>query len=122
MIEITVEGLDATLEQLDALEKVIVEASTHGAYLWSEGVMGESKKECPVDTGNLRSSGFVGMPENGEMLLIYPVEYGLYVHENLEAAHPTGKAKFLEDPVNRNLDKLPTMIEREIGRALKVSL
>ena len=32
----------------------------------------------------------------------YTAAYSVFVHENLEAKHPVGKAKFLEDPAKTN--------------------
>ncbi len=75
-------------------------------------VMGQSKKNTPVDTGNLKGSHYVQMDVSAAG---YPVarigctaEYAIYVHENLEAHHPTGKAKFLEDAFH---EKAPEVLE-----------
>lgn len=88
-----------------------------------EEVMEESKRECPVDTGTLRSSGFVQPPdvERGEMsvLLGYggaAAEYAVFVHEDLTARHPVGKAKFLEDPIRREVPRLA----RDLADFIKV--
>lgn len=108
------EGFNSTLEAL--VEKVglrsgkIVEQQ-------AEKIMEESVGECPKDTGALVSTAFVDMdrgtfknaatfgyngkatvnPKSGETVS----EYMIAVHEDLTAVHPNGKAKFLEDPVNR---------------------
>jgi hypothetical protein len=62
--------------------------------------MGQSKKLTPVDTGNLKGSHYVKMEEsaagNPVARIGCTAEYAIYVHENLEAHHPTGQAKFLE--------------------------
>lgn len=36
------------------------------------------------------------------VVVSYSASYGVYVHENLEAKHPSGNAKFLEGPARRN--------------------
>jgi hypothetical protein len=78
-----------------------------GIRLAASMIMGESKKLCPVDTGNLKGSHYVRMETSASG---YPVarigctaEYAIYVHENLEISHPQhkshncgGGAKFLE--------------------------
>jgi hypothetical protein len=89
-----------------------------GRLLYQEGIkiMAESQPLVPVDTGTLRSTGYVSEPERegdtitvdigygGPAAKINPksgessVGYGLYVHENLDAHHKVGQAKFLEQP------------------------
>lgn len=38
--------------------------------------------------------------------------YAVYVHENLEAKHVTGKAKFMEDAIKSNYSKLLDAVKR----------
>lgn len=82
-----------------------------------EEILGESMAQVPLDTATLMLSAFweitgywrtgwnatVGYGGNGD-----PVNpktgkpassYMMAVHEDLQAYHPVGKAKFLEDPV-----------------------
>ena len=64
----------------------------------------------------LRSTGYVELPtEDGGTVSVElgyggvagkgkgakEVGYAVYVHENLEAHHPVGQAKYLEQPVNQ---------------------
>lgn len=90
--------------------------------LWDEArtIMNESKKQCPVDTGALRTSGAVTMSKPGkdiEAKLTYSTDYAFWVHENLFARHkyPT-KAKFLTDPV---MARMPHLKENIIERTIK---
>lgn len=115
-----IDGLKMTLDQLLMAEERVRMAFNHAVVLEGERIMAESKGECPVDTGALRASGNVSQEEEGTVTLGYPLDYAVYVHENLSAIHPTGKAKFLEDPVNRNLPILPETIGSAIARALGV--
>ena len=100
-----------------------------------EEILEESLNEVPRDTNNLANSAFydihgsyrnftatVGYGGNGD-----PVnpksgqsasDYMVVVHEDLEAAHPTGKAKFLEDPVRRYQEKFPSRAARHIREEL----
>ncbi len=91
-----------------------------GKALYAEGwrIMTRSKGEfVPVDFGALKSTGDVSLPEesagggvsvtlgyggpaktrtrDGKMF----VGYAIVVHENLQAHHPVGGAKYLERPV-----------------------
>lgn len=69
----------------------------------------EMKKRCPVDItpnaphpGNLRASIHMEEPEQvgRSYQMTYATgaqaPYAVYVHENLEAHHPVGEAKFIE--------------------------
>jgi hypothetical protein len=88
-----------------------------------------SQDEVPVDTGALKASGRV-RPESGVynrgndvyVELTYggtAVEYGVYVHENLEAFHPHGKAKYLEDPMVRQINGASGRIADKVERHIK---
>lgn len=85
-------------------------------YQEGEGIMAQSKPLVPVDTSALRSSGYVAQPVRvgdvirvelgygGPAAKINPKTgesvdaYALIVHENLEAHHKVGIAKYLELP------------------------
>lgn len=65
--------------------------------------MTEAKKRTPVDTGVLRSSGHVQGPTvHGNEIVVRLVfggpaaDYAAIVHENLQAHHDVGQAKYLE--------------------------
>lgn len=92
-----------------------------GRALYREGlgIMASSQGLVPVDTTALRSSGYVQEPERDADLITVYLGYGgpaakinsktgestdayaLYVHENLEAFHPVGMAKYLEMPFDQ---------------------
>ena len=80
-------------------------------------IMNESKKECPVDTGLLRSTGRVddAVIEGGSVRvdLGYYTNYAIFVHEDLTKHHvwPT-KAKFLEDPINRAMPEFEQLVAK----------
>jgi hypothetical protein len=131
-------GLTQAITGLQKLERGQPEAVARGAYGWYEEVMTQSKKECPVDTGALKSTGHVEKPViSGSVVTIVggyggpagsgthvgihsgrkppeQVGYAEHVHENLAANHPSGKAKFLEDPINEAWPKLDGDIAGEI--------
>lgn len=83
------------------------------------GIMEASKGLVPVDTSALRSSGYVAPPVKEGNRVVVALGYGgpaakinpttgqstdgyaLFVHENLEAEHPVGMAKYLELPFNQ---------------------
>jgi hypothetical protein len=76
----------------------------------------ESKRRTPVDTGALRQSHRVDVNvSNGEVSGTITVggpaaPYAIDVHENLEAFHPIGEAKFLENTLNESRPHLSKRI------------
>jgi hypothetical protein len=59
-----------------------------------------AQKRTPVDTGFLRTSSQQRVETAGESfksIVDYTADYAIAVHENLNARHPTGQAKFLRD-------------------------
>jgi hypothetical protein len=83
-----------------------------------EDLLSVSVEQAPVKTGNLRGSASLEINKAPGVLkarLGYGAEYAIYVHERLEVAHPVGKAKFLEDPVNERRDRLIQNIINRVG-------
>lgn len=82
--------------------------------------MTEMKRRVPVLTGELRSTGTVHTPEQqGRKILITltfgspSVTYAVVVHENLEAFHKNGQAKYAESVL---LESAPYMSQRLAAR------
>lgn len=91
-------------------------------YQEAQVEMIESKKRCPVDTGRLRASGTVHRPRFAGSVITVEMTYGgpavnyaVYVHEDLEAYHRVGEAKFLESVIR---ESSPYMHSRILQRVL----
>ena len=118
----TIDGEDELMDKLRALFPKFAEAAEAGCADWGEDVMYFSKRLCPVDTGELRASGYVetysGQSNTWiEVVLGYPKDYAIYVHENMEAHHEVGQAKFLETPMLLKSNELPKRMVQEMERA-----
>lgn len=107
------------------LERLGAEAPRIAAkilYREAEQIMTASKDQVPVDTGALRASGHVQPPVVQEarvtVLLGYGKEYAIFVHEDLDAHHATGNAKYLEKPALEAAKGL----EGRLAAALRVEL
>lgn len=50
----------------------------------------------------------------------YSAPYAIYVHENLQAYHPIGQAKFLEEPARRLASAMGDKIVESLRRGLTV--
>ena len=82
-------------------------------------VLAKSKDECPVLTGTMRRTGTAENPVQTagkwSVTIGYNTTYAEDVHENMRARHKTGKAKFLEDPVNAAAPGMADRIARRIA-------
>lgn len=94
---------------LRAMAKKSPRAMERALYKYGNTEMGEAKRITPVEDGDLRDSGTVEEPLwRGETLSIElyfggaAADYALTVHEDLEAYHEQGQAKFLETPLNQS--------------------
>lgn len=103
MGSVNVRGLDDALAKLTALGTALPAEAGKAMRAEAEIEMTEAKKRTPWKTGALRASGHVTGPtqvgRNIEVKMLFggpAVDYALAVHENLEAIHPHGQAKFLE--------------------------
>lgn len=101
----------------------------------------KSLEIVPVETGNLRTSGFIRPEGNGfntQVWIGYNAFYAIYVHEDLELRHgteynvyhaeeiaagilndrgPNQQAKFLEQPIRMYRTNIITIINQEIMAA-----
>ncbi len=77
----------------------------------------ESQKKTPVDLGNLKA-GHYGRTHRKAKSVVGEVgavaEYAIYVHEDLEAHHPTGEAKFLERAIDESRPKIRDILKKFI--------
>ncbi len=62
--------------------------------------------------------------DNCEVRVGYTAEYAVYVHENLEAHHPVGQAKFLEQPLREMISELVAGVKADVaaGKSLASAL
>ena len=127
--------------------KIAEEAGLKALRTGAEAILTEAIDETPIDTGTLRRSGTVtvgALPDGAqvyeaaeagnEMKDAFPDPVGkekaVYIsfntpyarrqHEELDYEHPRGgKAKYLEDPFNRNKKKVLKYADKQIRKALK---
>lgn len=82
-------------------------------------VLSQATERAPIDTGDLRASAQELPAEiNGgkvTKVIGFGMEYAAAVHENLNAKHKQGQAKFLESAVRENESKMAAMLGRIIN-------
>jgi hypothetical protein len=127
--------------------KIAEDAALKALRTGAEAILTEAIDEAPVDTGTLRRSGTVTVGElpdgekvyeaakaGNEMKDAFPEKIGkekaVYIsfntpyarrqHEELGYNHPLGgKAKYLEDPYNRNKAKVMKFADLQVKKALQ---
>jgi len=117
-------GADDLLVKLKALGPNLLREGGRALYAEALEIQKASMRRTPVDTGALRASHVTSEPklEGGAVAVKIEVggpsaEYAFYVHEDLEARHPVGEAKFLEKSVYEAMPGLGDRIARRIDVA-----
>ena len=120
--KLSIKGQAEMLANLRGLLQSVPKAQEGALYEFANIEMTEMKRRTPVRFGYLRNSGQVDKPEwNGDALQIKlgfggpAAEYAVYVHEDLEAFHAEGEAKFVENVLNESAP----FFEQRIGAAFK---
>lgn len=111
-----VRGLTEMKNRILQMEKSLPRRLEAALKAEAEIEMTEAKRRTPVDTGTLRNSGRVSDPTwSGEQLSVHlsfggaASHYALIVHEDLNAFHAVGQAKFLESTL---MESAPFMAKR----------
>ena len=127
--------------------KIAEEAGLKALRTGAEAILTEAIDETPIDTGTLRRSGTVtvgALPDGAQVYeaaesgsdmkdafpepvgkekavyISFNTPYARRQHEELGYNHPRGgKAKYLEDPFNRNKKKVVKYAELKIKKALR---
>lgn len=104
----------------DAVTKAVREAGIAAILDGAEHILTESIDETPVLTGTLRRSGAVSPFNEREqaVYISYNTPYALRQHEELNYRHTDGKAKYLEDPFNRNKTKVLKLVAARVKAVL----
>lgn len=97
------------------------EMALKALYGGAEVILSEAIDETPIDTGTLRRSGTVtDAPNESAVYVSFSTPYAIKQHEDLTLNHPRGgKAKYLEDPFKRNVDKVKKLVELRVKKSLR---
>ncbi len=123
MAELTVQitGVHELLTNVERIAADLRERIAGAMVAEAETIMAEAKGLTPVDTGALRASGHVNPPDvTGDSVTVTmgfggpAIDYAIFVHENLEAHHPVGQAKYLEQPLMASAKDLPARIAARV--------
>lgn len=98
-------------------------AVVNGVREFEKVEMKEMQRRVPVDTGELRDSGFFTEPRwEGNRVVAnmgFKADHALVVHEDLEAFHPHGEAKYMESVLNESGphfgERVGEYVRKELG-------
>jgi hypothetical protein len=116
-----VEGIDRVKAALRRAKKKMergVEAGIIEAGLYLQR---EAQERVPVDTGNLKASASDSHRVSGTagfetaFRVVFSADYAIYVHENLQAHHTVGEAKYLERAIAANRRTLGQIVRDRAG-------
>jgi hypothetical protein len=108
-----VKGLGSVIGNLNSHVGQIKGKTGRGLLKAGLFIEGKSKPLVPVLTGNLRGSGYTRKTGPLSVEVGYSAAYAIYVHENLEARHTNGEAKFLQRPLREHEDKIIKIVADE---------
>lgn len=95
----------------------VVDSTAYGA---ASIVHEDAVQRTPVETGTLRATAAVKRTGNGQAHITYGTKYARRQHEEIGWNHPGGgEAKFLENALHAQRDKVRDFIQDEIRKALR---
>jgi hypothetical protein len=106
---------------LGVVRKAQRDAVNRAGRLAVEHILGESRKEVPIEEGTLERSGVAQWDDQQQRGAIsYDTPYAVRQHEDMALRHDDGrKAKYLEDPMEREADAVRDIFAAELRRALR---
>lgn len=136
VFDVEFRGFDKFQRALKQRKQDVIQATAAALYMEAEELMTAAKRLTPVDTGALRKSAHARLPvidkdkveveagfggpagsgNTGGETNSEDVGYAVRVHENLEARHIVGQAKYLEKPFD---ERKATFGERFTQRVLR---
>lgn len=114
-----VTGLPALKSKLRDLGKRYGDRVARGLKKAGLFLQREAQELCPVDTGNLKNGASTRSEGNGIDTVVtvgFQAAYAVFVHENKNARHPVGQAKFLERPAREKVGEMADIITAEARR------
>lgn len=114
-------GVAAMVAKLGQISSRFPDVVGRALYQEAQIEMTEAKRRTPVDTGTLRASGHVQDPDYSGKTIAVTLAFGgaaetyaIIVHEDLEAFHHTGQAKFLESTLKESQPYMAARVAKRI--------
>jgi hypothetical protein len=113
-------GVDKVAPKLKAMSEAHGRAFNRALRRAGLLVQRAAQEKTPVDTGILRKSARTEASGAGfktEVSVSFSSAYAIYVHEDLEANHEVGEAKFLERAAMEKKKEVLDLIKNEVSSA-----
>lgn len=78
----------------------IAEQADQSAKEAAHTIMEDAIARAPIDTGELKESGWINRVAAGRYTYGFSADHAIYVHEDTSAHHDTGEAKFLRNAIS----------------------
>lgn len=125
-VSFEIQGSQELARKLTALGPKAVKAASASLYRSAETIMTRSRDEfCPINTGALKSTGTVGLPEidgsNVRVELGYggpTVGYAIFVHEMNKNYNHGKQWKYLETPLKEGIPDIERNLNDDLDEAL----
>lgn len=118
-----VRGLNIVLRNYQRVNARMKSAVKEGVTDSTLHLLGESKQQAPLDTGDLRGAGKSKVTQVGEDIVgtvSFNKPYALIQHEDMTFNHPKGgKAKYLSDPLNQNANRYKRYIQDKVRQVVR---
>lgn len=115
-------GVNEMLSKMRGLRADYNKSAERSVNKFGNVEMREMKKLVPIDTGELRDSGFVKVEVQASLIRLimgFSAHHAIFVHEDLEAFHRVGQAKYFEIPWNESspffLQRVAADIKKDLG-------
>ncbi len=103
-----------------AVKKAAHKAGMKALYKGAEAILSEAIDEVPLESGTLERSGAITeVPSECAVYISFNTPYARKQHEDLTLHHVEGrKAKYLEDPFKRNVQKVMKLVDLSVKKEL----
>ena len=118
-----IRGVDSVIKNFNKKLSEIKDASKDSIRDVALDLISKAKERAPLDTGDLRGSGFTEFKESSTEYVArvgFTEPYALVQHEDLTFKHPQGgEAKYLENPLKENTGKYIAHIQNKARKVVK---
>lgn len=118
-ITVSMEGTDRVVGRIDRMHRSARDGAPRAMFRQAELTRTKAVRRTPLETGALRASSFVRVADRNAVEIVFGgpgAPYAIYVHENLNARHPVGQAKFLESAVQEDAAAFAEAIAKDMIR------
>lgn len=106
--------LEEIFRVIDNYAKQVDEVLPTAMQEAGEVILSKSNTLAPKDTGRMVEQSDVRQTSPKEVNVRYNTDYAIYVHEDLEANHANGEAKFLEKATIATRNEVSKIVGRQV--------